>query len=181
MTYGNLLKQSIEEALPCLLTTKHVPKNKSNIFLKAIHESLAKELPKCEVLSRPGGWNKALYLNELMFDIHVCEMGTAKSLGGRMDIEIINKAVIQVECEFNRWTRSIYKDFSKLVAGSAKTKLFIGPYDYLIKSERYQNLGPIAHNCNSEVFLALVPHPDLKRGGEFMFLHYESAAFKVFS
>lgn len=100
---------------------------------------------------------------EILFDIHVCKMSSILPMR-RKDvgpIEFICEPVWQVESEFKADARAAAHDFSKLVTGCAKHRLFIGPHS---RDYRPDSLLPIAEACRkmgaTSVYLVLVPSPE---------------------
>jgi len=153
------------------------PDNNNNNDLGVIHrqmskefvEALAKELrhfysdsESIRVLSKHYE-NKEqrleLGMNELLFDILVCECDSVLSSSGHHQLTYVKKAIWQIESELARNSREALYDFNKLVLGSSENQLFIGsitddPTAYI------QTLLPAARHCNANLYLALVPHPD---------------------
>jgi hypothetical protein len=98
-------------------------------------------------------------VNELLYDVVVCRVGTVESAKQKKTLYYIRDVIWQVESEFARDSRQTLIDFNKLVLGSAKNKLFIGPQvsDNL---SFIDVLLPAANACQGEVFTTLIPHPD---------------------
>lgn len=98
-------------------------------------------------------------VNELLYDVTVISAETVESAARKKNLFFVKAALWQVESEFSRDSRQALIDFNKLVLGSAKNKLFIGPqiqdHDSLIKV-----LTPAAAVCPGEVYAAFIPHPD---------------------
>lgn len=127
---------------------------------------LAKEFQKLypvdsgfRVFSRSDGSNKADFkLNELLFDIAVCEVAPIRSAYDKQELSYVTRAVWQVESEFSNNSRSTLLDFSKLVMGAAENKLFIGRWRPECKPFKECFL-PAAKCCSGRVFLAFIQHP----------------------
>ena len=97
-------------------------------------------------------------LNELLFDILVCETDQVTSSDRKMPLTYITKAIWQIESEFARNSREALYDFNKLVLGASENKLFIGPQ--VSNHDRYlKTLEKPASHCDSNTYVALVPHP----------------------
>ena len=98
-------------------------------------------------------------LNELLHDICVCKVETVASARHRKPLFYVCDVLWQVESELARDSRQALIDFNKLVLGSAKNKLFVGP---LVRDTDpfIQVFRPAAKVCSGNVYLALVPHPD---------------------
>ena len=104
--------------------------------------------------------NRDFELNELLFDISVCQIGYVKSIAKRTTLPYISKCFWQVESEFNdKNSREITKDFSKLVIGRSESKLFVSTY----QDSRQQQIlcmgSKIAGFCNGNLYLCFVAHP----------------------
>ena len=101
---------------------------------------------------------KDFKLNELLYDIVICEIGEVLSTTHRKTLYFIKEALWQVESEFAQDSRQTLVDFNKLVLGSAQNKLFIGPK--VRDTERFITLlKPAARACSGNVYIALIPHP----------------------
>jgi len=98
-------------------------------------------------------------LNELLFDVTVCRVGTVESAKQRKTLYYVCDVLWQVESEFAKNSRQALIDFNKLVLGSAQNKLFIGPQVF-DNTSFIDVLLPAAKVCQGRVFTALVPHPD---------------------
>ena len=105
-------------------------------------------------------------LNELLFDISVCNVGTAKSFQGKtQSLEYISGCHWQIESEFNKKnSREVIVDMSKLVMGSAQNKLMIashrnGSRARATEREVLLQCEPIAASCTKHLFFCFVSHP----------------------
>lgn len=100
-----------------------------------------------------------LGMRELLHDVTVCRVAAVWSLRRRASLRHVSAALWQVESELARSSRAALIDFNKLVLGSARYKLFVGPL--VADPEGFIDvLRPAAAACTGEVFAALVPHPD---------------------
>lgn len=98
-------------------------------------------------------------INELLYDVLVCRTDKVTSCQQGKVLRFIQEALWQVESEFARDSGEALADFNKLVLGSARNKLFIGPHVH--NPQAFLNvLIPPAKACSGSVFAALVPHPD---------------------
>jgi hypothetical protein len=98
--------------------------------------------------------------NELLHDVCVCRVGQVRSAVRGRALFFIREVLWQVESEFSRNSRESVRDFSKLVCGSGRSKLFVG--SKVADCEALARvLLPAAAACTGNVFLALVPHPGL--------------------
>jgi hypothetical protein len=97
--------------------------------------------------------------NELLYDVLVARVGSVRSARQGKELSYVRRVLWQVESEFARNSREALFDFNKLVLGSAKSKLFIGPQ--MQQPARFlEVLRPAARACSGIVYAALVPHPD---------------------
>jgi hypothetical protein len=105
-------------------------------------------------------------LNEMLYDICVCETASCPSHTGKKDLQYITRALLLIESEFARNSAAAVNDFNKLVLAAADNKLFVAPF--LGEETRDKNfrdkLLPVAQRClnsaSPNVYLAQVPHPD---------------------
>jgi len=98
-------------------------------------------------------------LNELLFDVSVCEVAQTTSALGRKELWYVKRALWQAESEFEKNSRAALLDFSKLVLGNAPNKLFVAPVTDDPVAFR-KALLPVAECCRGcRVLLASVPHP----------------------
>jgi len=103
---------------------------------------------------------KEFGMNELLFDLTVCESTTVPSPRLGTPLTVVANGLWSVESEFARDARQSVFDFNKLVLSSAENKLFIAPVvDDGLVEKLLKTLGAVADNCSGNVFLALVPHP----------------------
>ncbi len=103
------------------------------------------------------GNKKEFGLNELLYDVLVCETKTTNSIHGK-PLHFATKALWQVESELAKDTRQSIFDFNKLIIGAGDNKLFIGPQ--VNNQEKYISLlGDLAKYCSGNVFLSLITHP----------------------
>lgn len=112
------------------------------------------------VFSRHSDENRKDFgVNELLYDVTVASVGSVESAFHKKKLFFVKESLWQIESEFARDCRQALIDFNKLVLGSAKNKLFIGPHvkdhDAFIKV-----LIPAAAACSGEVYAAFIPHPD---------------------
>lgn len=116
-------------------------------------------VPEYRVFSKYEPSNRVDFgLNELLFDIAVCEVGETPSSRNQVNLHYVKRAIWQVESEFAPNTRAAIADFNKLVLGSSDNKLFVGPVTG--DAEAFATaLLPVARCCTGRVILALVPHP----------------------
>jgi hypothetical protein len=128
-----------------------------------LHTQCAAQRPAAEVVrfTRADGEARATYsMDELLFDICVCEADVIHSMTHRIDLRYIRKALWQVQVEFEHDARATIARFSRLVLGSAENKLLVAPLtsDPAAVAEL---LAPVAMASAGpgNVHLALVPHP----------------------
>lgn len=99
-------------------------------------------------------------LNELLFDISVCQVKMVSSIRKKKELLFVSKCHWQVESELNDSdSRAITKDFSKLVMGQSDNKLFISCYQGDNQTEIKRMCSSIAHLCTGELYLCFIDHP----------------------
>lgn len=116
-------------------------------------------LKNCFILAKHSNYYRREFgLNELLFDILVCETDRVTSSNRKKVLTYVTKSIWQIESEFSRNSREAMYDFNKLVLGASENKLFIGPQ---VSNERafLQPLEKPARYCASNTYVALVPHP----------------------
>ena len=139
------------EALSCeLFRVEKSEWNSIELFTKDIH-------------------NEGFKINEFLYDILIAKMDKTESKDEKIPLMYLKEAIWIVESEFSKNSHESVKDFSKLVIGNARYKLFIGPYikrrdkrkmeksnDQLRRVlERPARAASVSGNC----YLGLVPHP----------------------
>ena len=137
-------------------------RERSKRFVENLASALRAQLEDpstTSVLSKHYHRNRQRFgLNELLFDVLVCETGTTISALNYEELTYVKKGIWAVESEFARDSREAVFDFNKLVLGAAENLLFIGP-----KVEDQEGfLSPLsapADCCEGEVYVVLVPHP----------------------
>lgn len=98
-------------------------------------------------------------MRELLHDVSVCRVAPVQSAAQGKTLWYVADALWQVESELARDSRQALIDFNKLVLGSARYKLFVGPQ--VADAEAFVGvLRPAAARCVGQVFAALIPHPD---------------------
>lgn len=100
--------------------------------------------------------NETFRRNELLYDINVCKIN---KLSNNQSIEYVEKSLLQIESEFERNTRSVAIDFSKLVCGNSELKIMITSKVHKDKDFR-ESLEPIAANIKEELYLIQLEHPE---------------------
>jgi len=122
--------------------------------------------PDVRVLSKHDPSNHREFgLNELLYDVLVCRVGTAPAANSPATLTYVREALWQVESEFARDSRQAVYDLNKLVLGAAPHKLFVGP-QVSDEARFLAALLPAARCCSGEVYVALVPHPAQWDDGE---------------
>ena len=107
------------------------------------------------------GNSRDFRLNELLFDISVCQIGYVPSLVRGKSLGYISKCFWQVESELNKKnSREITKDFSKLVLGRSENQLFISSYQGIRKEKALGMSSDIARCCNGNLYLCFIDHPE---------------------
>ena len=89
-------------------------------------------------------------LNELLYDILVCRAETVMSAKQKTQLRYFTECVWQIESELKKDSKQAILDSNKLVVGSARNKLFIGPV--VNDPEAYINvLLPAAKACVGDI------------------------------
>jgi hypothetical protein len=159
----------VEDALESALrqpdeggTPGSIHRNRSKCFVETLatrFRQLHGDQGSIRVLSKHCGLHRDEFgLNELLFDILVCDTSSVPSARGSASLTFITKALWVVESEFARDARQALFDFNKLVLASADSKLFVGP----MVTDEQAFLGTLlapATRCGGQVFVALIPHP----------------------
>jgi hypothetical protein len=107
------------------------------------------------------GHRERFGMNELLFDISVFQYDTVGSGSSDKELSFVTKSLWIVESEMAKNKREALYDFNKLVLGKAEKKLFVGPrVDDREEDDYLRVLGKAARNCEGELYVALIPHPD---------------------
>jgi len=149
---------------------RHLHHARSRTWINSLHEQFVeqyRDFSDIKVFSKYHKENRTDFgLNELLYDISVCRIGITTSARRQKELVFINEALWQVESEFAKNSRETLKDFSKLVLGSAKNKLFISS-QVSDNNTFIQVLLPAAAACSGNIYLGLLPHPSAwGMGGE---------------
>jgi hypothetical protein len=161
-----LVHDALAAALACVdegATTGARHRNRSKNFVECLADELRgrySDRVDVAVFSKHYGGNRQQHgLNELMYDVAVCETRQVPSASGRAELTYVSAMLVAIESEMARDSREALYDFSKIVMGRAEANLFIGPH--VANEAAYLDaLGPAADCCAGETFVALVPHPD---------------------
>jgi hypothetical protein len=144
-------------------STGEVHRDRSKNFIECLAAQLqqahAKHGNVASMSRHNEGHRERFGMNELLFDISVFQYDTVGSGSSDKELSFVTKGLWIVESEMAKNKREALYDFNKLVLGKAEKKLFVGPRvhdedDYL------RVLGKAAGNCDGEVYVALIPHPD---------------------
>jgi hypothetical protein len=96
----------------------------------------------------------------LLHDICVVRVGTIESYLHKKPLTQILDVLWQVESEFSSSGTEVAIDFNKLILGSARNKLYIGP----LKGGTISSLSLVhsqfARACSGNVHMAFLPTPD---------------------
>jgi hypothetical protein len=163
------LKRALQEAAKCDASdtspsaqARHARRSREWVKCLATELKGFSEDPDVRVFFKGDPQNREDFgLNELLYDVCVCETKSCPSARRGKTLRYVTKALWQVESEFARDSFEAVEDFNKLVIGSADNKLFIGPR--LAPSEQSQFLDallPVARCCSGNVYVAAVSHPD---------------------
>jgi len=112
-----------------------------------------------KVLSKHYEGNRSRFgLNELLYDVLVCETATVESPANQEDLTYVTAGLWAIESEFARDLREALFDFNKLVLSSAENCVLIGPV--VSDNEGFlDGLSGAAGNCKGTVYVVIVPHP----------------------
>lgn len=143
-----------------------IHRNRSKQFVESLADKLRKHFnnhPEICVFSKHYTGNRDRFgLNELLFDILVCDTDQCDSIRGAK-LTYAKKAIWAIESEMAQDTRKALFDFNKLVLAHSDNKLFIGPQT--TDDDAYlATLLPAACCCDGNVFIALVSHPRRWKG-----------------
>jgi hypothetical protein len=141
-----------------------IHRNRSKLLVEALAAGFREAYsaqPAVRVMSKHSSLNRPEFgLNELLFDVLVCETGKTRSATQSTELTYVTMALWTVESEMARDTRQALFDFNKLVLAAGSNKLFIGPK--VADTNAYlESLLLPARCCSGSVFVALVPHPSL--------------------
>ena len=99
-------------------------------------------------------------LNELLFDVSVCQVEKVKSISQWTPLQFVSKCYWQVESELNDSnSREITKDFSKLIMGNSDNKLFISAYDKVHRKRVLEMCSEMAGHCTGKLYMCFIDHP----------------------
>ncbi|MFC1478890.1 hypothetical protein ACFL57_05480 [Candidatus Margulisiibacteriota bacterium] len=139
-------------------------KNRSKVWVEILSKHLIKKYevngPNVRMFSTANNNNREDFgLNELLYDIVVCQVGKVETGDHEQVLHFIQKSLWHVESVMTKDGKAALIDFNKLVLGSAENNLFIGPI--VDHSESYiEALTPAAIYCPGNVYAALIPHPN---------------------
>jgi len=100
-------------------------------------------------------------INEFLYDILIAKTGETESKDKKKQLKYIKEAIWQVESEFSANSYHSVIDFSKLVIGKARHKLFVGPYIPRSNAALLEVLKKPARSASvsGQCYLGLIPHP----------------------
>ena len=140
----------------------HIHRNRSKHFVEAlaVHlRDLYSAQTNLRVLSKHfDGYRHEFGLNELLYDVLVCETSTVLSAAEATPLLFVTRGLWAVESEFARNSREAVHDFNKLVLAATESKLFVGPQ----VADEAAFIAPLlapAVRCKGAVYVALVTHP----------------------
>lgn len=163
------VKRALAKAVECIATESmpspqvlHAARSRQWVKCLAAEVRALYADPSVRLFFKGNAENQSEFgLDELLYDVCVCQTETCPSARGRKTLRYVTKALWQIESEFARDTFEAVKDFNKLVIGSADNKLFVGPLLGDQTREAYLSaVLPVAGRCVGSVFLAMVPHPE---------------------
>ena len=150
----------------------YVHRKRSEVWVNALAEKLV------ELYERDPGdirvfWrgqkDSDFILNELLFDVAVCELEETRSIDKGKPLPFVNKCLWLVESELQTDnSRPIIVDLSKLVMGSSERKLFVAGLSLgeLKKDSGDRRKGEVlkmckkaAARCGEPFYFCFIPHP----------------------
>lgn len=143
-------------------TVQKVNQNRARSWVNALAQQFKLQYesdPDTRTFSKYDNSNRKDFgLNELLYDIVVCRVAQVPAMRNKKELCYITDTMWQVESEFARDSRQALINFNKLVLGSARNKLFIGPQ---VRDNRrlIEVLTPAAKMCSGSVYVSLIPHP----------------------
>ena len=100
-------------------------------------------------------------LNELLFDVSVCQVGEVKSVTRDVSLQFVSKCHWQVESELDTSnSREITKDFSKLIMGNSDNKLFVSAYQGVQQEQVREMCSEMARHCTGNLYMCFIDHPE---------------------
>ena len=145
-------------------TTQKINLNRSRSWVKALAEQFKRKYEgdsEIRIFAKSDySHRKDFGLNELLYDILVCRVGELESPLRKKKLYFIKEVLWQVESELAHNTRSVLVDFSKLVLGSAGSKLLIASKERRgAENSLMKVLQPAASYCTGDVYVGTIPHP----------------------
>lgn len=140
--------------------------------IKALHKPVNEQGKKTHPKPESGKVRAEFGMDELLFDVLVCDTGTTNSPRGTK-LTYIQKGIWAVESELARNSREALYDFNKLVLADAQYKLFVGSYlpedemqaNYVHDEDFLKPLADPARHIRGECFAVLIPHPSAWKKG----------------
>lgn len=135
---------------------------RSHAFVRALAEALRARYVDPDIVSlcKYDDRDRArIGMRELLHDVSVCRVAPVPSAVHGKTLWYVADPLWQIESELARDSRQALVDFNKLVLGSARYKLFVGP-QVANPGAFVDVLRPAAARCVGQVFAALIPHPD---------------------
>lgn len=107
-------------------------------------------------------------LNELLFDIAVCDTEETESIEQQKVLRFVSRCLWLVESELANDSREIIVDLSKLVMGCSEFKLFVAGVPLLntpSRSEREAKIlemcEKVADRCSGTLYFCFIPYPSV--------------------
>ena len=139
-------------------------------------DELAKELARLCGLCESGDGDVRVFwrgerdsdfkLNELLFDIAVCDTEETESIEQQKVLRFVSRCLWLVESELANDSREIIVDLSKLVMGSSEFKLFVAGVPLLDTPSRNRREEKIlkmckrvADRCSGTLYFCFIPYP----------------------
>ena len=122
----------IAEAAPDVGKTSGTVRHaRSQMFVSSLGDILRRvfaDVAGVRVLNRSYGGNKKTFgLNEVLYDVLVCEIGNVPAARSGQTLTFVKRSLWMIESEFAKSSRAALYDFNKLVLGNSANKLFVAP------------------------------------------------------
>lgn len=135
-------------------------RKRAGVWVEGLAQRLRTVYSACGhvVFSRDCHDNRASYrINELLFDILVCEARSVRSTRHGVELPALTRAIWAIESEMSNSTRDTVFDFSKLAVAKAQYKLMVIAHSSA--TEETLALCAIDIAEDSELYLATIQHP----------------------
>lgn len=161
--WKNTLRWTKEAQIPDVKPEGQVNSERSGAWVDSLGKGFKEHYnaPNQRVFWRQNGCNRSQFgLNELLFDVSVCQVEKVKSIRQETTLQFVSKCHWQVESELNDSnSREITKDFSKLIMGHSDNKLFITAYQGVQQERVLEMCSEMARHCTGNLYMCFIDHP----------------------